>query len=465
MAKKSPNTRAGAAAKKAVRRNPKAFIITVIAILLIIAIAFCVLYFGFPDVWDGIILSIIGDGSNDGSGGSGGDSTLVRGEGDLTVHYIDVGQGDSILIIFPDNKTMLIDGGDSSNSIASAITSTLDSYNITTLDYVLLSHSDADHSASLDNAIAHAQQVKTVYTPKIRSNDYEMGLSSDYIKVTTAAYNNFLKQAFAATYLDENNEEQPAQVIFTQDVIVIEDDAHTYKFTMYCRDDAYYRTMRNTSGWLNDVSPICVLEYNGTKTIFTGDANSSTSEYATSSAEKNFLNTMQANGISDADFDADVLKVGHHGSQGSSGEDFLDFIDCEYAVVCVGDNGGNNSSGEYDLYISQALDTQNANLIGFAGNGKYNHPHYLVAGDGQRLERSGVQEVYYTVLNGNIICTVDSEGTITFTCDRVASVQDGAVVFIPFEAQTSGNFANARLIFVCTIPTNSASSERAYIHR
>lgn len=412
-------------------------------IVIIAAIALIAFYFAAPDSFRNTFPFFFDDGAPSGDTSA---PPLARGEGELQVHFIDVGQGDCILILFPDGKNMMIDGGDVNSAYATAITSSMDALGVKKLDYVLLTHTDADHCGSLDNAIAHAEEVETVYAPKIKSKDYDLGLGNEYGTKTTAVYNDFQAAVAAASYTDANGNVQRANYVFTEDIITIQSEDGTYRMTMFCRDDEYYRNSKvDNSGWLNDVSPICVLEYNGRSFIFTGDANNSTGDFKSTSSEKNFLNEVKTTALAN-DFDADVLKVPHHGSDGSSGADFLSYIKCEYAVVCVGDDAGNKSSGEYDLYISQTLDSVDANLKGFAGNGAYDHPHRDVTGDGQRLETSGVQEVFYTLLNGTIVCSVDKDGNLTFSCDKIATANDGAVVFVDSEATTS-----AILRFDCQI--------------
>ena len=108
--------------KKAARRNPVAFILVVVALVAIIVGVTLVLYFKVPAVHDAIeniihpeTASTDKGGTN--SGGSGGNTNpdLVTGEGDLKVHFMDVGQGDGIYIQFPDGTDMLIDCGNKSS--------------------------------------------------------------------------------------------------------------------------------------------------------------------------------------------------------------------------------------------------------------------------------------------------------------------------------------------------------------
>ena len=89
VAKKAAKKAVKKAVKKAYKQNPKAFIITAVAIVLIVAIAVAVLYFGFPEKWDMVIGLIVGNRTPAGSDGD--NPPLQRGEGDLQVHFINVG--------------------------------------------------------------------------------------------------------------------------------------------------------------------------------------------------------------------------------------------------------------------------------------------------------------------------------------------------------------------------------------
>ncbi len=445
MANKSNNA-AKRAVKKAVKKNPKGVLIAVVAIVLVIAITFAVLYFAFPDTWNDLVDMIVGDdtsqsagsqgstsgGSTSGTGNGSQGGTLEIGDGDLVVNFIDVGQADCAIIQFPDDKTMIIDGGDRGSK--AEVENAMDRLSITSFDYVLLTHTDADHCGSLDDAINKAEHVENVYLPKIKSNDYDLGLSSEYKKVETKVYNDFVTSAVNATYLDDSGEEKSANLIFTEGRQEIVAADNSYKMTMYCRDDAYFKGMKTSDAHdLNDVSPICVLEYNNRKIVFAGDSNAledGEGGKIRTSSEQNFLEELKSDGYTDETFDADVLKVGHHGAKYSSGADFLDFIDVEYAVVSVGVGSSGASTEEkdkYNLFINSEF--AEATDYEVSANKKYGHPTGAVCAEGGRLQTSGVEFVYYTWWNGDITCTIDGEGTIEFTCELVAKLVAGEIVF------------------------------------
>jgi competence protein ComEC len=101
------------------------------------------------------------DGTDDGScpGRCSDDCacpTLPAG-GDLEVHVIDVGQGDAILVVSPDGFTMLVDAGTESND--ATIQAALAALGIGGLDYVLVSHMDADHVGGVDGVLAAHPEV------------------------------------------------------------------------------------------------------------------------------------------------------------------------------------------------------------------------------------------------------------------------------------------------------------------
>ena len=150
------------AAKKAYKANPKAFIISIVAIVLVIAIATAVVYFAFPDTWDKIVSMIVKDNQHSG---------LARGDGELLVHMLDVGQGDCIYIQLPDGKDMVIDCANYNDDgeYEKKTFDYLDKYiEDDTVEYLMLTHCDSDHVylwTNFWNAIRSKSYLCPTYLP------------------------------------------------------------------------------------------------------------------------------------------------------------------------------------------------------------------------------------------------------------------------------------------------------------
>ena len=137
-------------------------IIALIVIALIIAIAAVIIYFAAPDLFDEIL------GRVKKEDGGAPPTVLAPGDGELQVHFMDVGQGDSILILFPDGKDMLIDCGNKSTGYDFDVTADyLENYLPDgKLDYLMLTHSDEDHVEYMSD-ILELYEVSNIFMPDI----------------------------------------------------------------------------------------------------------------------------------------------------------------------------------------------------------------------------------------------------------------------------------------------------------
>lgn len=426
--------------------------LALIAIVLVAAIVFVVVYVAKPDFKNAVHewwhYTFDKDSANNNGGGSNGGSNgtpIGESKGSLTITAINVGQGDAIFIELPDGKKMIVDGGENRNDNKKAFKEffgakgLLKSENNKSLvDYVVLTHTDSDHCGDLDyiltDIFAYADKI---YVPKLRSNEYSINLSADYPLQVSSAYNNFLKAATNARKDDKNN----ADIKYLENKITIEGEG--YRITMYCRNDNYYKAIDVKEAHdINDVSPIIVIECNNRKVVLTGDANAS---HIKTSSEKNFIEQM--NGES---FDADILKVAHHGGKDSSGIDFLNYVKCEYAIISVG--GTQDTEGkysEYSLFVSEEFKKVGAEFL-LRPNKKYGHPSQEVAAIDGRLSQSGVQNLYVTWFCGNVTCNISKEGNISVMTEFAASNNDGVVVFVKIEATESGLLKSCDIIIVET---------------
>lgn len=245
--------------------------------------------------------------------------------GDMKIHYIDVGQGDSELIQV-DSKNILIDAGTSDKKALNY----LKTLGITTLDYVIVTHPHEDHLGSMDDVI-NTFDIGTFYSPKVTT--------------TTKAYENMINALKAKTL--------KLTVPKVGDTLSIGDATLTF----LAPNSEKYED-------LNNYSIVCKLKYGNNSFLFDGDAEAL--------SESEIL-------AKQLDIQADVIKIGHHGSSSSTTQSFLDKVNPKYAIIS--DAKGND----------------------------YGHPYQVTL---DKLNAKGIK-TFRTDLNGTIIAT--SNGTdITF---------------------------------------------------
>lgn len=202
----------------------------------------------------------------------------------MEVHFIDVGQGDSTLITCGDHA-MLIDAGDDSKG--TAIQNYLQKQKITKLDYLILTHPDADH-------IGGAPVILTKFDiSRVFVSNYEKDNKS-YQKLIQALDNKQLK----ALTPKVNSK-------YTLGTATI---------TILAPGKEYDNP--------NDASIALLLKNGSISFLFTGDAGED--------AEADILKT----GIS---LSADVYKAGHHGSKYSTSKELTKAVDPTYAVISCGE--------------------------------------------------------------------------------------------------------------------------------
>lgn len=204
----------------------------------------------------------------------------------MLVHYIDVGQGDSILIQV-NNKNLLIDAGPKNNK--ENLLSYLDSLDLPKLDYIIATHPHEDHIGNM-SSIINKYKLGKFYAPKVEHT------TSDFEKMVESLITKNLKINVIKTDID------------TIDL------GEGTKVTILSPFNEEYSN-------LNDYSPIIKIEYGNNSFLFTGDAEKE--------IEKELL-TKNSN------IKADVLKIGHHGSSTSTSAAFLKAVNPDIAVISLG---------------------------------------------------------------------------------------------------------------------------------
>ena len=242
----------------------------------------------------------------------------------VKVHYIDVGQGDSIFLEIND-KNILIDAGEEEH--ASTIIAYLKTYDVEKLDLVFLTHPHEDHIGGMGEVLSEFE-IGEFYMP-----DKEL-VTRSFIRMTTA--------------LDEKN--TPRNLL---------KGGMEFEFG----ESIMLQILSpNKDGYLNpnNYSSIMRLVVGNNAFLFTGDAEEI--------IETEVIRTG-------AELKSDVLKAPHHGSKTSSSEPFLEKVAPTYIVVTSGlGNDHNLPSPEilerYSNIGAKTLLTEEMGSIVFAANGK-----------------------------------------------------------------------------------------------
>jgi competence protein ComEC len=272
-------------------------------------------------------------------------------ENEMKVHYIDVGQGDSTLIQYSEDGeeyTILIDAGNF-NSIN--VISYLQSQNIDQIDIAIGTHPDADHIGQLD------QVVNTFDVEEV------------WLSGNTSTSQTF-QELLAAIDAKGVGYHEPRM-------------GEEYEIGSLVVDVLYPKSITGES---NAESISLKMTYGDVRFVFTGDAE-----------QENEVEMVN----SGADLKAEILHLGHHGSNTSTHPTFLNEVHPEVAIYSAGEDNS------------------------------YGHPHPEVV---NLIEHSGIQ-LYGTDVNGTIIVTTDGkdydietkeEGTIS-----PSSLEEGLAEKVP----------------------------------
>lgn len=210
---------------------------------------------------------------------------VVSNPNNLIIHYVDVGQGDCILI-GQNNEYVLIDAGN--NEDGELLVDYFKQLGIEKFKYVIGTHAHEDHIGGIDNIINNFE-LEHFYMPDVITTTKTF---EDVLDALLAK-----KKAFETPNIGD-----------------------TFKL-----NDASFEVLYlgKDKSDLNNTSIVLKLTYKNTSYLFMGDA--------TSKVEKILLDNK-------ANLKSDVLKVGHHGSQYSSTPAFLKQVSPSYAVIQVGEN-------------------------------------------------------------------------------------------------------------------------------
>ena len=258
---------------------------------------------------------------------SGAPSTTTQTSTNVTIKFIDVGQGEAILIALPE-KTVLIDAGPTGS--APKIAQVLQELGRNKIDYLVATHPDEDHIGGMADVISNTQ-IGTIYAPNKTNN------TATYRKFLTAIQNNNLQitLAEAGTIIDQTDD---------------------YKLEiLWPKKDANFPET-------NDYSIIIKLTVGNKTFLFTGDAPTNA-----------ILNSNPGH--------IDVLKLSHHGSRTGTTEVLIHKLSPTYAVLSY---AVDNSYGHPMQSVLNALHKHSVEVWGTGANGTI-----TITCDGTNIDISG----------------------------------------------------------------------------
>lgn len=253
-------------------------------------------------------------------------NSYIDYDGELIVHFIDVGQGDSILLESA-NEYMLIDAGEI--EYGPTVCQYLENNGVKSLNYVVATHPHSDHCGGLTEVINtfSCENFITVET------DQQTKTWLNVLNAVSDNNVNYIDAKVGATYTLGNS-----------------------TFLIMGPHSDYY------DGY-NNYSVVIKATCGKNSFMFTGDAEKL--------AEKEMLDYS-------LDLSADVLKVGHHGSTTSSGMNFLDAVSPQYAVI---------TCGEQNDYGHPHKETvKNLNRLGITTYRTDKHGTVVATSDGNNIQ-------------------------------------------------------------------------------
>ena len=267
------------------------------------------------------------DSSASSQSDTGAPSATAQTSTNVTIKFIDVGQGEAILIALPE-KTVLIDAGPTGS--APKIAQVLQELGRDKIDYLVATHPDEDHIGGMADVIS-STQIGTIYAPNKTNN--------------TATYRKFL------TAIQNNN----LQITLAEAGTII-DQTDSYKLEiLWPKKDANFPDT-------NDYSIIIKLTVGNKTFLFTGDAPTSA-----------ILDSNPGH--------IDVLKLSHHGSRTGTTEQLVHKLSPTYAVVSY---AVDNSYGHPMQSVLNALHKHSVEVWGTGANGTI-----TITCDGTNIDISG----------------------------------------------------------------------------
>ncbi len=238
-------------------------------------------------------------------------TTFLETYNDLSIVYLNVGQGDCELITLPNKETMIIDAG--TREQGEHIVQTISDLGWQELTYAVATHPHADHIGGFEY-VFDTYPPQIYYAPDITHNTDSFGSLESKLE---ELYENGVTNIETAS---------AGKVIINEAKLKVE----------------FLSPFEQTYRDLNEYSAIVKITYNDTRFLFMGDAT------------KNNEYQLISSGV---DINADVIKIGHHGSRTSTSNEFIEKAAPEYAVISSG-----HMYGHPHIETIATLESNNVNI-------------------------------------------------------------------------------------------------------
>lgn len=339
-------------------------------------------------------------------------------EGYLNLYFIDVGQGDSILIQTPTGKTMLVDAGGTKSG---EVEYWLDFAEVDKLDVVVATHPHEDHIGYMDEII-EKYDIGSFYMPKVSH--------------TTQAFNN-MANALKAKGIKATEAKAGVSIPLDDEVT--------------CNIVAPVSTSYDD---LNNYSAVIHLTYKNTSVLLTGDAET---------LSENQILAMGTN------VKSDILKVAHHGSSTSSSESFLKAVSPNYAIISVAEENDYGHPHKETLdklqeYIQYPLLTSECGTIWFKSNG--DEWDYAIANEGspQEIAEEYVPDWFYDTPEETTSYTNTNNPASNEPTAPIETYEDKSIETTVYVTKTGSKYhrSSCRYLKKSKIPISLSEAKKSY---
>ena len=231
----------------------------------------------------------------------------------LSVHFLDVGQGDSTMFTVDGSRQILVDGGGNGKKLLSRLGGVMSPFD-RTIEVVVLTHPDQDHLAGLID-------ILEVYNVGVFLHNGQTADTEIFQQLEEVLENSNIRQEIFGEGSKISLSDELKMTAFNPDIAIDE------------RSDR------------NEHSIVFRIDYGKNSFLLTGDADEQT--------EDDMILDME-------DVDVDWLKVGHHGSKHSTTDEFLYLVSPSYAIISVGKS---NRYGHPDPEVLERLSNIGAEIL------------------------------------------------------------------------------------------------------